>query len=259
MSILTLTSDWNESDFYVGTLKGFLLAQLPEVQIIDISHSITPFNIAQAAFVLRNCYSHFPDGTVHLICVGVDQKKNNPIIIEFSNQYFIGADNGIAGLLFDSKPDKVYRIKDTYINKSSFFEKDTLAKAGLELLQHKTISEIADVTNEFNQQVPLRPTIDEDVISGSVVYIDSYKNLITNIPQDLFDQVGKNRKFEIFVQSNHYRISKINRQYSETAVGELLALFNVAGLLEIAINNGNAAELLSLRIGANVRVKFSNK
>lgn len=259
MSILTLTSDWNDSDFYVGTLKGFLLTQLPTVQIIDISHAISPFNIAQAAFVLRNSYKNFPNGTVHLICVGVDQKANNPIIVESDNQFFIGADNGMAGLLFDAKPDKVYRIKNEYIQTSSFIEKDTLANVALELLQDKPPQEIGELTSDFNQQVPLRPTIDEDVISGSVVYIDSYKNLITNIPQDLFEQIGKKRKFEIYVQSNHYRITKINQQYSETAVGELLAIFNSGDMLEVAINNGNAAELLSIRIGATVRVKFLNK
>lgn len=259
MSILTLTSDWNNSDFYIGALKGYVYKQLPPVQIIDISHNILPFNIAQAAFVLKNSYPSFPDGTIHLICVGVDQKVNNPIIMAMDNQYFIGADNGMAGLLFDSKPEHVYRIKKEFIQPSSFFEKDTLARVAVEMLQDKAITDIGELVTDFNQQVPLRPTIDEDVISGSVVYIDSYSNLITNIPKDLFEQIRKDRKFDIYVQSNHYRINKINQQYAETAVGELLAIFNSADMLEIAINNGNAAELLSLRIGANVRVKFLNK
>jgi S-adenosylmethionine hydrolase len=103
------------------------------------------------------------------------------------------------------------------------------------------------------------PTIDESVINGSIVYIDSYRNAITNIPKELFEKIGKNRPFDVFIQSNHYKINKINKTYSETSAGELLALFNSLNLLEIAISSGNAADLLNLNINSIIRIKFYDK
>jgi S-adenosylmethionine hydrolase len=100
------------------------------------------------------------------------------------------------------------------------------------------------------------PTIDESVINGSVIYIDSYRNAFTNISLDLFHQIGKGRAFDILVQSNHNRISRLNQRYGESSQGEILALFNSIGLLEIAINGGNAADLLDLSLNSSVRVKF---
>ena len=109
---------------------------------------------------------------------------------------------------------------------------------------------------EFNKRVPLRPTIDESVIIGSVVYIDSYSNAITNITADLFYRIGNKRKFQIFVQSNTNRINKISKNYNENPEGELLALFNSLNLLEVAMNGGNAAEILALDTDSTVRVRF---
>ncbi len=109
---------------------------------------------------------------------------------------------------------------------------------------------------EFQKRIPIRAAIDKSVITGTVIYIDSFRNAITNITSDLFDRVGGDRPFEIYVQSNHYKISRINNYYHETSAGEILALFNSVGLLEIAINKGNAADLLNLSTNSTIRVKF---
>jgi S-adenosyl-L-methionine hydrolase (adenosine-forming) len=98
----------------------------------------------------------------------------------------------------------------------------------------------------LQRSIPRRATIEKDVINGSVIYIDSYQNAITNITRELYERIGKGRKFEIALQSNHYRLNRINKTYSETSAGELLVLFNYLDLLEVAINKGNAAELLNL-------------
>ena len=106
------------------------------------------------------------------------------------------------------------------------------------------------------KQIPILPTIDETTINGSVVYIDSFRNAITNISRELFDQIRKGRPFDIFIQSNYYKINRLNKNYHDSSTGELLALFNSLGLLEIAINSGNAADLLNLSINSVVRIKF---
>jgi hypothetical protein len=94
------------------------------------------------------------------------------------------------------------------------------------------------------------------VIIGKVVYIDSFSNAITNITKDLFYRVADNRKFQIFVQSNANKINKISKTYNESPEGELLALFNSLNLLEIAMNGGNAAEILSLNTNSTIRIRF---
>ena len=100
--------------------------------------------------------------------------------------------------------------------------------------------------------------MEDKSITGSIIYIDSFMNAISNITRELFERVRKGREFEIYVQSKHYKITSINNFYHESTVGELLAIFNSAGLLEIAINNGSAARLLNLEINSTIRVEFKN-
>jgi hypothetical protein len=103
-------------------------------------------------------------------------------------------------------------------------------------------------------------TIEKSVINGSVIFIDSYGNAITNITHEIFESVGKGRVFEILVQSNHYKITRINRFYNDTTEqAELLAIFNSSGLLEISMFRANVSQLLSLSINSIVRVKFFDK
>ena len=257
MPIFTIISDWYKNDFYAGALKGMIISECKGAQIFDISHQIESFNIAQAAFVLRNSFQRFPKGTIHLICVNSEADKNRQyLIVKAEDHYFIGADNGIFGLILKNAPQKIYQIKvkDDEIN--SFPELSVFTRCACHIALEKKITDIAVEIKDYYKQIPLRPAIDDNTISGSVIYIDSYQNVVTNITKELFDRIGENKAYDIFVQSHHYKISKINKKYKETTPGELLAIFNSVGLLEIAINNGNAAELLGLEVGANIRVKF---
>ncbi len=118
------------------------------------------------------------------------------------------------------------------------------------------LTELGTPTDSYNKQTPLRPTIEDQTITGSVIHIDSYQNAITNISKELFERIGKGKQFAIYVQSKHYMIDKINGRYNETPSGELMAIFNSVDLLEIAIRNGNAAGLLRLNSSSTVRVEF---
>ena len=256
MPVFTIISDWHRNDYYAGALKGYILSRCPDARIIDISNTIEQFNIAQAAFILRNSYNHYPKGTIHLICVKSETKQDRSnLVIQHDGHYFIGADNGIFGLLFKDKPEKIYRINENPEN-IAFPELSVFANTACHIALKKEILKIAENSGEYYEQIPFRPTIEENVITGSVIYIDSYQNAITNVTRELFERVGGNKPFEIFVQSHHYKISKINKKYGDTSPGELLAIFNSVELLEIAINNGNAAELLNIGTGSAIRIKF---
>lgn len=258
MPIVTLTSDWKQNDFYVGAVKGAIMKLSPKTSVVDLNHQIFPFNISQAAFVVKNAFHFFPHGTVHLIDVSSESgDAASYLAVKHANHYFLSANNGIFGLLFANDPEIAVNIevfsKDTV---PTFAGLSVLAPAAAHLSMGSPIEELGNSVINIQKQIPLLPAIEESVISGSIVYIDSYQNAITNISRDLFEQIGKGRNFEILVQSNYYKIKRLNKHYNETSPGELLALFNSLNLLEIAINKGNAAELLNLGINATIRVKF---
>ncbi|MEN8203332.1 MAG: SAM-dependent chlorinase/fluorinase [Bacteroidota bacterium] len=258
MHIITLTSDWKEYDYYVASLKGKLLSICPEAIIIDINHRIKPFNTAQAAFVVRNAYPHFPDDTIHIIAVNSEPEAGGQMLAARKDkQYFLCADNGMLGLLGGAEPELVVRLKEPLETQaSSFISMSIFAEVACSLSGGKPLDEIGEPIEDYNSQTPLRATIEDNIITGSVIHIDSYQNAITNISRDLFKRVGNDRPFEIYVQSKHYRIDKINSRYNETPPGDLLAIFNAANLLEIAIRNGNAAGLLKLNTSSTIRVEF---
>ncbi len=257
MSIITLTTDWKNSDFYVGAIKGKLLSVCPDATIVDISHQIQSFNILQASFVLQNSYNQFPDGTIHIVGVNSDIKDNRLLVVLADNHYFIGADNGIFSLIFKDKPEKILLIDNKKIgDKSTFNALTSFSVIASHIIQNKPLEQLGNPVDEYKQHVPIRPAIDSSIINGSVIYIDSYANAITNITRELFNRIGKRRTFEIFVQSNHYKINTVSHSYTDVPVGELLAVFNSADLLEIAIHNGNAAQLLNLSVNSSIRIKF---
>jgi S-adenosylmethionine hydrolase len=258
MHMITLTSDWNENDYYVASLKGKLLSACPEARIIDINHRVKTFNIAQAAFLVRNSYPHFPDNTIHIIAVNSEPEIDGQILgAKKDKQYFLCADNGILGLLGGKEPELVVRLrrKDPE-HPGSFISMSLFAEVACALWEGKALSELGETTEDYDRQTPLRATIEENTITGSVIHIDSYQNAITNISRELFERVGRGKTFTIYVQSKHYTIHRINQRYNETVPGELLAIFNSAGLLEIAIRNGNAAGLLKLNTDSTLRVEF---
>jgi S-adenosylmethionine hydrolase len=260
MAVLTLTSDWRNSDYYVGALKGKIISQDPSTVIADISHQIAPFNIMQAAFVLRNCFYEFPIGTIHLVGVNAVLTAKRPLLIlESREHYFLCSDTGFPGLIFPNQDVKVYRYNTGADEGNTFVSLGIFVDVAFKIIRGQKPESFAVECDDYLKQVPLRPTIDNKLINGGVVYIDSFSNVITNITRETFNRVGEGKGFELFVQSNHYVITKISDSYNDVPTGELVALFNSSDLLEIAIVNGPAAELLNLKINSTIRIKFNNK
>ena len=258
MHIITLTSDWKENDFYVASLKGKLLSACPEAQIIDINHRIKAFNSSHAAFVVRNAYPQFPDNSIHIIAVNSEPESGKELLAARKDKhYFLCADNGILGLLGGAEPEEVVTLKDHYKEESdTFITLSVFASAACELSRGTALSKLGSPAKDHDKQTLLRATIENQTITGSVIHIDSYQNAISNISRELFERIGKGRAFEIYVQSKHYKLERINKRYNETDPGDLLAIFNSLGLLEIAIRNGNAAGLLKLNTNSTIRVEF---
>lgn len=258
MHIITLTSDWKENDFYVASLKGKILSACPEARIIDINHFIKPFNSSHAAFIVRNSYPHFPENSIHIIAVNTEPDKGRELLAaRKDNHYFLCADNGILGLLGGTEPDELVTLSEhSQGDTDTFIALSVFASAACALSKGSPLSSLGTQVKTYDRQTPLRATIEHQTITGSVIHIDSHQNAITNISRELFERVGSGKSFEIYVQSKHYMLDRINERYNESDPGDLLAIFNSLGLLEIAIRNGNAAGLLKLNTNSTVRVEF---
>jgi|SRR6218665_187773 len=274
MSIITLTTDYGLKDHFVGSLKGKLLSEFREATIIDISHNIDAFNVAEAAYIIGAAYSSFPKGTVHLIGVDIElNTENQHIAMQWNDQYFVCADNGILSMLIQKiVPQKLVAINihDRFPNEATdldVFVKVAchLAKGGLPNVIGKEIKSIKEVTE-------LQAITQDNQIKGYVIYIDHLGNAVTNISKKTFLEMGKGRPYSI--QFKNQTIKTILPKYSDIGIsekyplkyyeGEKLAIFNEAGFLEIAIFRsnpdtvGSASSLLGLSYRDVVTIEFKN-
>jgi S-adenosyl-L-methionine hydrolase (adenosine-forming) len=253
--IVTLTTDWGTKDHYVASVKGKLLSLVDsDILIVDITHQITPLQIYEAAFVLKNCIDFYPPGTIHIIGVGSEASPKTPhVLVEYGKHFFIGADNGIFTLLFD-KADSAFEIE--VFQDSDFFTfptRDVFVKVAASLINGESPQNVGPRVTKLKEGPEIfTPADTKTSITGVVIYIDNYGNIITNIGREKFRQVVKNKPFIIGFGS--YELTKISDSYQDMPPGEFVAMFNTSGLLEIAQNAGNASRVLGFRFNDVVRV-----
>lgn len=254
MPVITLTTEWKAFDYYNGILKGKLTSLCPDTRIIENASGLSPFNIQKSAFVIRNTFIHYPKGSVHIICVQSEYSEKSPhVIVEAKDHFFIGADNGIFHLLLNSEPDRITELRIAR-NTGKTNEARVFAEAAAAIINKKDLKSIGKEKKSIREMIPFRATFEEDSISGSIIYIDTYGNAISNITYDLFSRIFDNKSFNIAIRSSTNIIDHISKSYNSESVGELLAVFNSLDLLEIGINGTNASELLSLEVGDIIRI-----
>lgn len=253
---ITFTTDWGD-DMYAGMAQGAVLRALPEAHVVALSHHVTPYQIVEAAYVLRESYRHFPPGTVHVLSVNSEGRRTPPVALRFDGHFFVGADNGFAGLLTDTLPDETVRIeKYTADANPSFVALSVLIPAAVDLARGAALSDLGTPCELQVTTHRLLPSLTSSAMRGRVIYIDSYRNVVTNITKEDFTRLQRGRKFEIWIGSSHYRISRISQWYADVPEGELVAIFNTSDYLEVAMNKGFIADMLSLTLQSDVLVKF---
>ncbi|CAA9201191.1 SAM hydrolase/SAM-dependent halogenase family protein [Flavobacterium collinsii] len=275
MSIITLTTDYGLKDHFVGSLKGKILSEYPEVTLVDISHDIDPFNTAEASYVIGASYLSFPKGTVHLIGVDIERNKENQhIAMQWNDHYFICADNGILSMLTQKiVPQKIVAVNIHDRFPSEFSDLDIFIKVACHISKGGLLNVIGKEIKEIKQITELQPVIasDNNSIKGYVIYIDHFGNVVTNISKRQFNEVAKGRSYEIVMKPksiktilpNYSAIASSEKYPIKTYEGEKLAIFNEAGFLEIAIFRsnpskvGSANSLLGLNYRDVITIKFS--
>jgi S-adenosylmethionine hydrolase len=260
MAIITLISDWGLKDHYLGAVKGTILSQIPDAVIVDITHQIPSFDIQQTSFILKNCYFYFPKGTIHIVGVNTEASIESPhTAFLYDGHYFVGADNGVFALIFDNEPEKIIELnlyQDT--NYFTFSTRDVFVKAAVHLAKGNKIEELGIEKKSLNDRMHIKAVVEKSMIRGSVIYVDAYDNVVTNIRESLFKEIGKGRSFNIYFRTPGYEIDQISFSYNDVVLGEKLALFGSTGFLEISINQGKASSLLGLKMNDVVRIEFED-
>ncbi|MBP5983689.1 MAG: SAM-dependent chlorinase/fluorinase [Fluviicola sp.] len=270
MKIITLTTDMGINDYYVAVLKGNLFKLIPDAQIVDITHHVKPFEISNASYYINAAFENFPAGTIHIIGVESEPIINNsegayPAIMLFKGHYFIATDNGIFSLILkDEQPEGFWFIENVLSNPSGFRfpTKNIFVPIAAKIAGGEKIETFASPSDEWKVVHTINATIEDNLIKGQFTHIDHYGNAITNISKALFDRYN-GIPFTIYFKNKQYFIDQISHSYNEVTPGERLALFNDAGLLEIAINKGatggagGADALFGIRLGDVVRIEFN--
>ncbi|MFM2037605.1 MAG: hypothetical protein RL432_544 [Bacteroidota bacterium] len=278
MQIITLTSDLGLKDYYVASVKAHLLQELPNTHCIDISHHIKPFDSIEAAFQLRSCFHHFPQGTIHLVGVDCepylpyklqpgqpDTSLIYPSIVEFQGQYIICSDNGFIGAFLGTDvPKTLFRYKniEQHPEQWNFMLKNCFIGLAKHLVAKKPLNEFCEPVTKFKRAFTPIPQIEHNVIIGNVIHIDGFGNIVTNIFKSDFERFGLDVPFTISYQKRTDDIDTISKAYNDVPLGDRVAIFNEGQRLEIAINrganagSGGADKLFGVRLGEAVRVTF---
>jgi S-adenosyl-L-methionine hydrolase (adenosine-forming) len=255
MAIVTLTTSFGLADSYVGTLKGKLYSAIPNVRVVDISHIIQYSNLLQAAFVARHACVNFPAKSIHIISAfSTIDLFQHYVITEFQNQYFFAPDNGILHLMFGAEHNPIFSLKNLMQKTPTFPELD-LVEIIAKLALGASIEEIGELYQEPKRLTAYHATSYGNNITGSVLHIDIDGNAITNIDKEFFERSANGRKFSLETVAK-VKVSDIKRHYSNQRDGEVLAIFNSMGLLEIAMRNGKLNKMLTFKVGDSVKIIF---
>ena len=275
MAIITLTTDFGEKDHFVGAIKGAVYSELPDVRIVDISHSVSPFNIPEAAYIIQNAYSSFPKGTIHII--GIDSEineENKHIVVKLDDHYFVCANNGIMSMICSEiAPEKIVEINIHDKIETSFPVLDVFVKVACHIARGGTLEVIGKPIPGIKPIKNIIPFVnaEKNQIIGSVVYIDNYGNVVTNIKHKFFEDIQKGRSFEIYARN--YKFKKIFAKYSDIVdfdivedkrndEGKGLVVFNSSNYMEIAMYKsncatvGSASTLMGLDMMDTVTINF---
>ncbi len=259
--VITLTTDFGTSDGFVGTMKGVILSINPQATIVDITHDIQPQNIEQAAFVLAASYKYFPPNAIHLLVVdpGVGSARR-PIAIKVDETIFIAPDNGILSLAIRDLPlaIRAVHLKDPKfwlpLVSNTFHGRDLFAPCAAHLSLGVPLKAMGEPITDWVRLARVEPSRRGDgAIVGRIVHIDRFGNVVTNIAEDFFEGMNRDR---LLIELAGKKIVGLRRTYSDGASGELIALVSSGWQLEIAQREGNAARTLGVKIGDEVVVSM---
>ena len=275
MSIITISSDFGNTDYRVAAIKGNILSLNPQISIVDISHQIQAHNLLQASYIIRNAYHHFPKKTIHLISIdSLYHPDRRFLLFEIDGHYFLSADNGLLSITFpEIQASAVYEItiNNRFDDEVQCVTRDIFVPVANHLI-NGGVPEVIGRKIKDPKELSLPKAYyaeAQNMILGEIIYIDHFGNAVANITKELFEtHSAKNKDFVI--KFRNLKVKKIYKNYTDCIknyqdepkyYGKQMALFNDVHYLEIAIykgsfNNG-ARNLLGLDVGEKIYIEFS--
>jgi S-adenosylmethionine hydrolase len=255
--IITLTTDFGLADPFVGIMKGVILGIAPEAQLVDISHEVRSYDILEAAFVIESTYRYFPEGTVHVIVVdpGVGSARR-PVAAAARGHIFVAPDNGVLSYVLQTDPGAPAPCAHWIRNQSLFLSsisqtfhgRDIFAPVASHLARGTPIESVGPRIVDFVKKPLPKPRPRGDKLVASVLRIDKFGNIITNLQRH---HLGKDFAIRIAGLS----ITRFCSNFSEAEPGELFALEGSTGYIELALNQASAANRLNIKPGAEIELE----
>jgi hypothetical protein len=259
--IVTLTTDFGLNDHFVGTMKGVILKIAPDAEIVDISHSVQPFDILDGALALAETYDYFPTRTIHLVVVdpGVGSARR-PIIASSDRHSFVAPDNGVLSLMY-AREERLHvrHIQEEHYFlqpvSNTFHGRDIFAPVTGYLAKGVAHEKFGpEITDYVRFNAPKPKAVDAQTMRGVVLKVDRFGNLITNFtPKDvpaLFEANADGFKIRV----GKKEITTMCTNYAEGAPGEVFGILGSMGYLEIAANRGAANQLAGAAKGTEVNI-----
>jgi S-adenosylmethionine hydrolase len=262
LSIIALLTDFGFKDPYVSEMKGVILSINRNAKIIDITHEIEKYNIQLGAFILASAAKFFPKGTIYLAVVdpGVGAERK-ALLIDANGDFFIGPDNGLLVLAAKEKGiTNIYHLLNVkYFRRevsSTFHGRDIFAPVAAYLSLGVPPKEFGEPITEYEEPSFIEAEVKEEKILSEVLYIDSFGNIITNISFSHLEKINISLGdwINLKIKNKNYKV-KFSKSYFSVDKGELLALIGSHNFLELAVNLGNAAEKLKVKVGDKIILK----
>jgi hypothetical protein len=260
--IVTLTTDFGSADHFVGTMRGVILGVNPEAQVVDLCNAVNSFDVLDGALTIAQAYRYFPADTIHLVVVdpGVGSARR-PLLVTTTKHYFVAPDNGVLSLVMDQEERVSVReiTAEHYFLRplsNTFHGRDVFAPCAGWMSKGVEPEKFGDeVTDYVRIALPKPKMISEHTLKGSVLKVDKFGNLITNLtPESAPAVFAANAVVKITVGQG--TVSEIHTAYAQGQPGELFGVLNSMGFLEIACNRGAAAQVAKAGRGTEVLAEF---
>jgi S-adenosylmethionine hydrolase len=261
ISLVTLLTDFGDSDYFVPSMKGVMLGINSQIRTIDLTHRIPAYGIRQAAFFLKSCYEYYPEVTVHVVVVDPDVgSERRALLVSTSRCFFIAPDNGVLSSIFTNEAsvevraieNKQYRLESAG---ATFDGRDLFAPSAAWLTKGQSPGSYGRLIYDYVTLPDDAPKMNKQVLEGHIVYIDHFGNAITNITpaeMETFHSVTKQEWAGLTV--GDMTIKGLKKFYGEGATGLPELLINSNGHLEVFVKQGRAIDCCGLHVGQKVEL-----
>ncbi len=262
--LATLLTDFGDRDGYVAAVKGVILSRRPECNIVDITHKIPPHDVVAASYVLAQAAPYFPPDTVHMVVVDPGVGTDRSILAaRFSGQNFIFPDNGVISMVASRlNLEELAIVSNTRSLSGSvgrtFHGRDIFAPAAARILSGSTINSLGPKPGTYKLLDIAEPAAEGGVISGRIIYVDTFGNLVSNISEGTIrENIARVGETKVSCGDRDDIVTVAT--YGQGQADQPLALINSMGLLEVAVNQGRAADVLRAGVGDEMRVSMKEK